>query len=484
MKKLPILFCVIMLFCLRSIAQVGINMDGSQPSSSAILDVKSSNKGFLPPRMTTILRDAISLPDPGLTIYNTDCNDLQVFNGVGWTPMGNNGLLGIPESISGKTTPCLGESGVVYFIPTVTGATGYNWIVPAGTMITNGQGSTAITVNFGSSGGSVCVSALNSCWKSPVRCLDIFVGPPGMPLAGVHSAAKTSIVWNWNQVTGAQGYKWNTVNDYSTATDLGPLLANTESGLTCETVYTRFLWAYNSCTNSQATTLTQSTISCSGCGLQVIDLRNGKVYNTVQIGSQCWFRENIDIGVRLNGSQEQTNNGTIEKYCYNDLEANCITYGGLYQWGEVAQYLNGASNTTSWSPAPTGNVTGICPPGWHIPTDAEWCTASQALDPTVNCSVMGETGTDAGGKMKETGTIHWASPNTGATNTSGFTALPGGYRHSSGNFNGLTYNNYYWMATQSSDLGARNRTLSSSSAGIFRSNDLKTSGTSARCIMD
>jgi hypothetical protein len=63
----------------------------------------------------------------------------------------------------------------------------------------------------------------------------------------------------------------------------------------------------------------------------------GKTYNTVQIGKQCWLKENLDVGTRINGSVNQTDNGTIEKYCYNDDPANCTTYGGLYTWNESMQ---------------------------------------------------------------------------------------------------------------------------------------------------
>jgi len=156
----------------------------------------------------------------------------------------------------------------------------------------------------------------------------------------------------------------------------------------------------------------------------------GKTYNTVQIGNQCWFKENLNVGTRINGANDQTNNQIIEKYCYNDFESNCEIYGGLYQMGEAVQFLNGASNNITWNPVPSGFIQGICPVGWHIPTDSEW---------DILVSFLGGESI-AGGKVKESGFTHWASPNTGATNLSGFTALPSGYRDSFGNFYGLTLN--------------------------------------------
>src|ERR1039458_6531122 len=87
---------------------------------------------------------------------------------------------------------------------------------------------------------------------------------------------------------------------------------------------------------------------------------SGKTYNTVAIGDQCFLRENLDVGTRINGLDTAKNNGIIDKHCYNDDPANCTTYGGLYQWAEAVQYQNGATNTTVTNPPLTGNIQGIC----------------------------------------------------------------------------------------------------------------------------
>lgn len=104
----------------------------------------------------------------------------------------------------------------------------------------------------------------------------------------------------------------------------------------------------------------------------------GQQYDTVAIGSQCWFRENLNIGTMVSGIT-QTDNSILEKYCYNDNPSNCQNYGGLYQWAETVQYLNGVSSTTDWNPAPSGNVQGVCPTDWHIPTNDEWLTLTTYL---------------------------------------------------------------------------------------------------------
>lgn len=144
---------------------------------------------------------------------------------------------------------------------------------------------------------------------------------------------------------------------------------------------------------------------CSDCPPTVTDY-DGNVYQTVLIGDQCWMMENLKVTHYRNGDPiphvtdgVTWGNLTSGAYCnYNNDEGNVATYGRLYNWYAVDDSRN------------------IAPAGWHVPSDAEWQTLVDYL------------GGDAvaGGKMKEAGTTHWASPNTGATNESGFTALPGG----------------------------------------------------------
>ena len=96
MKKYALLSILVAIMAFMSYAQVGVNTDGSQPHPSAILDAKSTSQGLLPPRMNTMQRDAIANPAEGLTIYNTDCKDIQYYSGAKWVPMGNIGVLAAP----------------------------------------------------------------------------------------------------------------------------------------------------------------------------------------------------------------------------------------------------------------------------------------------------------------------------------------------------------------------------------------------------
>ena len=166
----------------------------------------------------------------------------------------------------------------------------------------------------------------------------------------------------------------------------------------------------------------------------------GKTYNTVHIGSQCWLKENLDVGTRINGISEQTNNSQIEKYCYADQDTSCTKYGGLYQWAEAVQYQNGATNTTLTNPAFTGNVQGICPNGWHIPTNAEYTTLATTVKNDGNSlKAVGQGKGDGLG-----------------TNTSGFSALLSGYYIFNQTFNmplDLGINTNFWSSTISNSSG-------------------------------
>jgi|WetSurMetagenome_2_1015567.scaffolds.fasta_scaffold119888_3 uncharacterized protein (TIGR02145 family) len=213
------------------------------------------------------------------------------------------------------------------------------------------------------------------------------------------------------------------------------------------------------------------------CGNPITDVRDGKTYNTVLIGTQCWMMANLNFGKSILTSQNQTNNDTIEKYCYNDEAVNCDVYGALYQWDEMMNYA--ASSNSN----PSGRQ-GICPAGWHIPSDAEWCQMNLYLDPTYTCSWFGYSGADAGGKLKEAGTIHWASPNAGATNSSGFTGLPGGGRYPDGTSQDLAYFAYFWSSSSSFSQDIWYMILASTSPQEGRYSNSRTFGFSIRCVKD
>jgi len=199
----------------------------------------------------------------------------------------------------------------------------------------------------------------------------------------------------------------------------------------------------------------------------------GQTYNTVQIYNQCWIKENLNVGNMVPGTQEMTDDGTIEKYCYDNNTANCDTFGALYQWNEMMQYST------------TPGARGICPQGWHVPADAEWCMLENQVDAdTVSCTEIGWRGIDAGGNLKEDGQVYWFAPNTGATNSSGFTALPGGYRNLTvGTFHDLSDLANFWTSNENGTI-ASNRNLWSGSAQTFLGISIFGYGYSVRCVKD
>ncbi len=183
------------------------------------------------------------------------------------------------------------------------------------------------------------------------------------------------------------------------------------------------------------------------CGQTFIDKRDGKTYETVLIGDQCWMKENLNIGMRVNGIQNQQQNNLLEKYCWGDNGSNCLDYGGLYQWGELMQY-------------DTNHFTqGICPKGWHLPNVDEWDILIESLGGS----------TVAGGNLKEGG-------------SSGFNALMAGKRNTSGGFTGLTANTSFWTSVQQDEGFARLISLTQSSSAVNIGSDDKNNGYSVRCV--
>jgi uncharacterized protein (TIGR02145 family) len=192
------------------------------------------------------------------------------------------------------------------------------------------------------------------------------------------------------------------------------------------------------------------------------------VYNTVQIGTQCWTRSNLKVSKYRNGDNisnitdnaawSQTSTGA---WCnYDNDAANDALYGKLYNWYAVS------------------DSRGICPTGWHVPSDAEWTTLTTFLG--------GES--VAGGKMKSTATQPtpggWNAPNTGATNSSGFTGLPGGDRNSGGEFGYLGEDGLWWSSSVAGPGDAWARLLSDNKANLYRGSDGSRLGFSVRCVRD
>ena len=205
---------------------------------------------------------------------------------------------------------------------------------------------------------------------------------------------------------------------------------------------------------------------------------DGNTYNTVQIGTQVWMAENLKVTHYPNGDAIPfiTNNtawgdladdNTSDAYSYynNNANSEADTYGALYTYA--------AAIGDNWERDNVENQ-GVCPDGWHLPTDADWTTLSNYLGGQIV----------AGGKMKEIGTTHWSSPNEGADNSSGFSALPSGNRNYYGSFNYLGYDGRWWSATEDDINHAYYRGLDCDIAAVNHLSDNKSFGLSVRCVKD
>jgi uncharacterized protein (TIGR02145 family) len=205
------------------------------------------------------------------------------------------------------------------------------------------------------------------------------------------------------------------------------------------------------------------------CGLETIlsqtvtDI-DGNVYRTIIIGTQTWMRDNLKT-TKYNDGTEISNikvdsmwsSLITGAYCnYNNSEANARIYGRLYNW------YAGASK----------NPKNACPKGWHVPTHEEWITLTLYLG----------DGHRAGGKMKEKGTVHWNTPNTGATDKSGFSALPSGCRYYYGTFEELGEQGLLWSSSELNPELALFEGLSAADSSITDNSGYKNNGFSIRCI--
>jgi len=212
-------------------------------------------------------------------------------------------------------------------------------------------------------------------------------------------------------------------------------------------------WRPDALATEPPTVESSTTLRPDGTGT-VSDV-DGNVYPVVQIGDQWWMAASLNVTRDPDGE-------SITGYCYENDKENCEIYGHLYTWDTA---MNGSTEE---------GAPGICPAGWHVPSDAEW---------TALLDFLG--GEDvAGGKMKATGTTHWNAPNRDATNSSGFNGLPAGsYMITLDLFEGLGVGVHFWSSTEHGSK-AGIPTLHKDEAAVTRLVESKSVTASLRCVMD
>ncbi|PLW96399.1 MAG: hypothetical protein C0593_11705 [Marinilabiliales bacterium] len=274
-------------------------------------------------------------------------------------------------------------------------------------------------------------------------------------------SANTPTAWSWDFGDGNTSEEQNPVHAYNTAG-----------------IYTVTLTVRNDDgedTKTVADYIEVLVAAAPPCpGIPTVSDFDGNIYHTVLIGEQCWMRENLKVTHYPNGDNipyvpDQTDwtalddTNTEDAYCFFENNPD-NPYGALYSFAAVI--------ADNWE-RDNGEGQGVCPDGWHVATNEEWATLVEYLG--------GET--IAGGKLKEDGTTHWTSPNEGATNESGFTALPGGNIDAlSGIYfvNGM-YGNW-WSANEHLSNTAGFRQLSYDKSYISFAATYKSNGMSVRCI--
>jgi uncharacterized protein (TIGR02145 family) len=238
-------------------------------------------------------------------------------------------------------------------------------------------------------------------------------------------------------------------------------------------------------TNNTICSGTAVTLSVNIPGASSITDIDGNTYETVQIGTQIWMKENLRTTKYSDGTAiplvtdnavwaSNYNNGTtLPMMCwYNNDQATYAAnkFGALYNWYAVSPNTNGNKN--------------LCPTGWHVPTDAEWNNLIAYLDPSYSSNVTGTQSTTAGGKMKSTSTLYWNNPNSDASNSSGFMGFPGGYRFGNSQFYDVGNNGDWWSSSENNTNNAWFRNLNYNYGHIRRYDYDKTFGFSVRCIKD
>jgi len=379
MKKLLIL--LFLATGLSSWSQVAINTDNTAPNSSAMLDVKSTDRGLLPPRMTFAQRNAIVSPAEGLLVICTNCRP--------------NGTETISVFLDGK------------------------W--------------------------------LNLNGSCPL---------PETPVKGNHVQSNTQIIWNWNSVPIAAGYKWHTSNNFTAATDMGTSTSRTETGLTTGNSYTRYVWAYNSCGNSEPVVLTGQAFTCGGpitkthttgaISPETKTVTYGTVTGIPGETSKCWITRN------LGASQQPT---TVD-------DASEPAAGWYWQFNRQQGYkhdattltpawtITGIDEDTNWDPA-NDPCTLLLGATWRLPTQNEWINV------------------DAAGTW-----TNWTGPFSSALRMH----AAGYLSRSTGAITNRGSNGYYWSSTQRNTTRSWDQFLSISNSS--QSNDNKATGFPVRCIRD
>jgi uncharacterized protein (TIGR02145 family) len=321
-------------------------------------------------------------------------------------------------------------------------------------------------------------------------------GPPTVITYSINSVTDNTAMGGGEVTTDGgspvtvRGVCWSTAQDPTNSDDrtvdgsgTGPFISSI-TGLNPGTTY--YVRAY--ATNSDAKTGygAQRSFTTTGVSNTVTDV-DGNVYETVQIGSQIWMAENLKVtryadgtSIPYKASVSDWSSTAYNQRGYGWLNGDIYykdIYGAYYNWTAASNGQSGSGNPS--------NVQGVCPDGWHLPSDEEWkqlemyigMSSSEANDEDLR-------GTTEGGELKETGLSLWLSPNTGATNQHGFNAKPNGYVGKFGTYEDSGEEGTWWTATEATTQNAWYRGVYYNHSSIRRNNYGKIDGFGVRCVKD
>lgn len=318
-------------------------------------------------------------------------------------------------------------------------------------------------------------------------CGDEPSGPGGATAPTVVTGTVTDIAQTVAQVAGTvtdDGGATVTSRGICWSTDLLPDLSDSTAtagqgtgafaalltGLDPDTRYRARAFATNSAGTAYGDTVSFRTLPTA-----IMDV-DGNLYHAVAIGTQVWMLENLKTTHFADGTPidnvdtDNWLNYPFAAYCdYFDDPTWSQTYGRLYNWAAVV------------------DPKGLAPDGWRVANDYDWQLLEQFLGmSTADADLEGWRGTDQGGQLKEAGTSHWQIPNTGATNASGFTALPGGRRDAGGHHSSIQLGAWIWTSTITTgqETDAWTRWIAYDHADVFRAHWPKGTGLSVRCIKE
>ncbi len=419
--------------------------------------------------------------------------EMDATGGTTYTEMGTSQILSVPYALHAKTVETISETDPIFGSSVAIGITEVdtsNW--------NNATQTISIATNKISISNGNTVTLPDGLTNVPIYTnIEILALMPENGQAIYNSTEKLYQIYNggswfsfpascWPQPTTANAGTDQTFTDGTTTATLSSNIPETDHGTGSWTIINGTGGSFTDDTNP--TTLftgilhevytLQWTISTicgnsadniiisfhqDGPGSTLTDI-DGNSYMTVWINNQLWMAENLKTTKYNDGSDialvtdnTEWSNLTTGAYCwYNNDEATYKnTYGALYNWNTVT----------------TDN---LCPTGWHVPTDADW---------TILTTYLGGESV-AGGKLKETGTTHWTTPNQGATNETGFTALPGGDRNFLEGFYHVGSSGIWWSSTESSITAAYTRVMSNIFSNVGRKEHNMKHGFSVRCLKD